>query len=216
MTVPKSDFKGEKNAFGGANPHGLYVPISETEQEVLSRLVEANDLEVVVHGWGALHQPRVLFGDLRMTIHFNLQFNAPAVPQPLYFLDLELRTRSGLSLFKQRQPTQLNGQPLQVAAGVNVEMAWDIALHHIDPAIVKSIKPGAVGMTSRRLDKETGEATFSGNMDLDSRQKKLLRGLEEGNRKLRVDDARKAVKATRDSGYEVKLGGHGPKAPEVL
>jgi hypothetical protein len=214
MSKPKK-LEGEKNAFGGANPHGLYVPLTETEQEVLSRLVEGDDLEVVLHGWGILHSPRIMFGDFRISIYLQVTFDAPAVPMPTYFLDLELRTRAGLTLFKQRQPTVYNGQPLQVAAGVTVEMVWDIALHHIDPAIVKAIKPGAIGLTSRRLDKETGEATFKGNMRLNSEQKNLLRRMEEGNRKIRAEDVRKAVKVTKDAGHEVKVTDKGIKAPEV-
>lgn len=212
---PPKKLEGETNAFGGANPHGLYVPLTETEQEVLSRLVEAEDLEVVIHGWGILHKPKIIFGDLRISIQFTLTFNAPAFPQPLHFLDLELRTRAGLTLFRERQPTVVNGRPLQVAAGMSVDLAWDIALHHIDPKVVKAIKPGAVGLTSRRLDKETGEATFLGNMQLNSEQKRLLQHIDEENRKFREADTQKAIKATQDAGYEVEITDKGAKAPDV-
>ena len=120
-----------------------------------------------------------------------------------------------MSLLKERQPTQVNGQPLQVAAGVELEMVWDIALHHIDPKVVKAIKPGAYGITSRRLDKETGEPTFAGNMQLDARQKKLLRHLDSGNEKLRKDDTRKAIRATKEAGGDVKITDKGVEAPEI-
>jgi hypothetical protein len=204
----------DKNPFGGANVNSLYVPLSETEQEVLSRLVEADDLEVVIHGWGILHRPQILFGDLRVSIMFRLDFNAPAVPQPVHYFDLELRTRAGMTLFKERQPTVYGGKPLQVAAGVSVDLAWDIALHHIDPKIVKAIKPGAVGLTSRRLDKETGEPTFKGNMDLSGAQKKLLRIMREGEDRVRKDDAKKVLRATQDAGDEIKVTSKGLEVKE--
>lgn len=202
----------DKNPFGGANAHSLYVPLTDTEQEVLSRLVEAEDLEVVIHGWGILHRPRIIFGDLRVSILFRMDFNAPEVPRPVYYFDLELRTRAGVTLFKERQPTVYGGKPLQVAAGVSVDLAWDIALHHIDPKIVKAIKPGAIGITSRRLDKETGEPTFRGNMDLTGEQKRLLRLMGEGEERVRKADAEKLLKATQDGGGEMKVT---PKGIEV-
>ena len=202
----------DKNVFGGANAHSLYVPLTEDEQEVMGRLVEADDLELVIHGWGVLHKPKIIVGDLRISIQFTLSFNAPETLQPIHYVDLELRTRAGMSLFKQRQPTVVNGQPLMVAAGVFVDMAWDIALHHIDPKVVKMIKPGVIGLTSRRLDKETGEPTFRGNMDLTPEKKKLLRVLEDGNRKVRESDAEAVLKATLEAGDEVKVTSKGVEA----
>jgi len=197
--------KSETNAFGGANPHGLYVPLTDLEQEAISRLVEADDLEVVIHGWGLIPKPKVSFGDLRVSIPFTLTFNAPDVPQPLHYLDLELRTRAGMTLFRQRQPTIYGGQPIMVGTGVVLDFAWDIALHHIDPKIVKALVPGAVGLTSRRLDKETGEATFAGNMRLNGEQKKLLRQVEAGNREIRATDAQKVVAAVKAAGEELRV-----------
>jgi len=195
-----SMYEGEKNIFGGKNPHGLYVPLTETEQEVLSRLVEADDLEVVIHGWGVLNRPRITFGDFRISILFQLTFNAPEVPRPLHYLDLELRTRAGLSLFRERQPTMINGKPLEVAAGVTFTLAWDIALHHIDPEVVKMIKPGARGLTSRRLDRDTGDPTLRGNMRLTGIQRKILHHMEENSRKTREADRQKAAEVTRRAG----------------
>lgn len=177
----------DKNVFGGANPNGLYVPMSETEQEVLARLVASDDLEVVVQEWGVVAKPRVTFGDLRVCVQFRMDFDRPAAPMTVQFFDLELRTRSGITLFKERQPTLVNGKPIQVAAGVFLDLVWDIALSHMDPKLVKALKPGAVGLTSRRLDKETGEATFAGNMRLSNEQKTLLRRLEQGQKQIKKD-----------------------------
>jgi len=199
----------DKNPFGGANVHSLYVPLSEDEQEVISRLVESEDLEVVIHGWGVLHKPKLIVGDLRVSILFSMHFNAPEVSVPVYYFDLELRTRAGMTLFKERQPTLYGGKPLQVAAGVSVDMAWDIALHHIDPKIVKAIKPGAIGLTSRRLDRDTKEPTLTGNMDVNSEKKRLLRLMKEGEEKVRKDDAEKVLKATVDGGGTMKVTAKG-------
>lgn len=213
MTGPEKQ-KGT-NAFGGKNPHGLYVPITETEREVLSRLVEADDLEVVIHGWGVLQQPRITFGDLRIRIAFQVNFNAPTVPQPVYFFDLELRTRAGLSLFRERQPTVYNGQPLQAAAGVYVDMVWDIALSHIDPKVVKQIKPGAIGLTSRRLDKDTGEKTLRGNLRPDSGQQRLLHHLRVSEEAIKKRDLEKLVKAHAKAGNKMRVVDKGVEVDQV-
>ena len=37
----------DKNIFGGGNPNSIYVPMSEVEQEAVSRLVESKDLRIV-------------------------------------------------------------------------------------------------------------------------------------------------------------------------
>lgn len=42
----------DRNALGGKNKNSLYVPMSETEQEFVNRLIESGDLQVKVHGWG--------------------------------------------------------------------------------------------------------------------------------------------------------------------
>ena len=218
FTPPKPEKPGpntDPNPLGGKNPQGLYVPISEDEQEVLARLVETQDLKVIIHGWGVLENPKMIFGDLRISIPMTLEFDSPVVPVDVFFLDLELQTGAGETLIKQRQPVMYDGKPVQVAAGVVWEMAWDIALDHMNPALVKSIKPGAIGLTSRRLDKDTKERTPEGNMKLDPHQKKLVEHLEKFGTKSRADDVKQRVKATRMSGDEVKMTDKGPEAPDV-
>lgn len=181
----------ETNSFGGKNPHGSYVPMSEDEQEVIARLVESKDYEVIIHGWATLHAPKMIFGDLRVAIPFRLTFSGIPFPRPLYYLDLELRTKKDcLTLVRQRQPLISGGQPLQIAEGVSVELVWDIAIHHMDPKIVKILKPGATGLTSRRQDKDTGDMTAQGNMKLNERQKRLLHTIETGFAQVRAEDAR--------------------------
>lgn len=163
------------NPFGGKNPNGLYVPISETEQDFLSRLVEADDLEVVIHGWGILNKPRITVGDKRIGVKFVLKFNAPAIPMAVSAFDLELRTRGGHCVYRENVPAMgWDGKPVSVHSGLELELAWDISLGHIDPHLIKALMPHQHGLTSRRLDKDTGEATQLGNMKLTPMQKKLL------------------------------------------
>ena len=175
-----------KNVFGGANHRALYVPMSEDEQEVISRLVEMNDLAVHILGWGVVKQPRVTFGDLRLSMAFRLSFDRPEVPMPVYFFDLELRTSGGLLLFAERQSITYAGQPVQVAAGVFFDMVWDIAIAQIDPNIVKTIKPGTIGLTTR-----------VGNMKLNDKKKNILQTLREGEAKVRRLNKAQASKASK-------------------
>jgi hypothetical protein len=179
----------DQNPFGGKNPHGVYVPMTETEQELLSRLVERDDLVVVVKDWGIVFQPGVKFGDHRVSVMFRLSFDRPSPPIPVYYFDLELKTRAGVLLYAARQSLVYDNQPMLIGAGLDLDLAWDIAIHHMDPKVVKALMPSAIGLTSRRIDKDTGEATAQGNMQLDSSQKKLLNLVTKGEERIRKMDA---------------------------
>jgi hypothetical protein len=105
-------------------------------------------------------------------------------------------------LFKERQSTMYNGRPLQVAAGVFVDMVWDIALRAIDPKVVKAIKPGAHGLTSRLQDKDTGQITARGNLKLTAEQKRLLREVREGEalaKRTHIERVKEAQDASKKS-----------------
>ena len=203
------------NLFGGANPLGQYVPMSPDEIEVLHRLKERNDLQVVVHGWGYVDRPRLVIGDGRVAVNFRLVFDKPAFPMPVTFFDLELRTRAGLTLARERLPSIVNGKPVQVAAGMFLDLVWDMAIHSMDPKLVKMIKPGARGLTSRRQDKDTGEMTAQGNMKLNSHQKRVLAELEEGYARMKAEDLKQQIKATKMAGQEVKRTAKGFEAEDL-
>jgi len=209
------DRHGGTNIFGGGNRRGLYVPMSEDEQEVIHRLVEAEDIQIIIHGWGTLDRPRFLVGDHRIGVQFRLNFNRPAAPMPLYFLDLELRTRTGITLCKERLPTIYKNKPVEVAAGMYLDLQWDIAMHSMDPRLVKLLKPGAIGLTSRRQDRDTREMTAEGNMKLDAKQREALRELEDAHAAARAFDEKNIVKATKDAGYTVKKTDKGYEAPDL-
>jgi len=184
----------DKNIFGGGNPGSVYVPLTDTEREVLARLIDTDDLEVHVVGWGVVHKPRIdPPGDARIKIQFRLNFDRPEAPIPVPFFDLELRTRSGMLLFKHRYPTAYNNQPLQVAAGVFVDLIWDIAIQNLDPNLVRMVKPRATGLTSRLQDKDTGQMTLEGNMKLDLTQKRLLRELRRGQAVVKAADKKRLL-----------------------
>lgn len=194
LYTPERD---DQNPFGGKNPLSLYVPMTETELEVLERLTTAEDLEIHVLGWGVIHKPAVSFGDKRLSLIFRLTFDQPPAPTPVHYFDMELRTQAGMLLLKKRYPTLVGmGQPIQVCAGMFLDLAWDIAIDHMSPELVKALIPGAIGLTSRRLDKETGQKTLLGNMQLDNNQKGLLKSIEKSAAAARTDDVQEAVKVT--------------------
>ena len=185
----------EKNKFGGGNKSSLYTPMSETEQEVLSRLVATRDLCVHILGWGVEQGVAATFGDLRLKIPLMLMFTKPDIPVPVTHFDLELRTGSGLLLFKERQSTIYNNAPLMIGTGTELTMIWDIAIQAMDPKVVKQLKPGAFGLTSRWQDRDTGEITTLGNTRMSAHDQKSLRHLrsmEQAARQLNVDNVKKA------------------------
>lgn len=180
---------GDKNAFGGGNARSLYVPMSDLEQEALSRLVSSGDLRVVIVGWGHIDRPRIVFGDARLSIQMSVDFNRPEIPIDVYYFDLELQTGAGMPLIRQRQPTLYGetDQPLRVGAGTHLDMVWDIAIQHMDPRLVKALVPGAIGLTSRLMDRDTGAFTLGGNMTLDPTRRRILETLRRGEAAARKD-----------------------------
>jgi hypothetical protein len=156
----------DKNAFGGGNAVSLYIPITDIEQEFLARLTESKEIMLMVHEWGFIESPRVTFGDKNLHVHFKMLFDRPDPPIGVRAFDLELKTRSGLSLFRQKMSVEYDGQPLLVGAGLEFDMVWDIAIRYIDPKVIKALMPQTLGMTSRLEDTATHEMTVTGNMNL--------------------------------------------------
>jgi len=183
------------NRWGGGNRHSNYTPMSETEQEAFSRLVHAQELVVNIKGWGRVDNPRVIYGDLRISLMWRMDFVKPAAPTPVHWFDLELWTRSGILLFKEKQTTMYGGKPIQVAAGVYLDMVWDIAVMAMDPKIVKAIMPSAIGLTSRFVDKDTHELTLLGNTRMGSEDRLALTELRKAEAANREDTAKQVQKA---------------------
>ena len=180
----------EKNPFGGIKG-SLYTPMSEDEQEVLDRLIVARDLDVYIKGWGYIKGIQAAkAGDLRLSLPLVLNFDRPEVPMPVHYFDLELRTGSGILLFAERQSTLYDGKPLMISAGTSLTMVWDIAIKHMDPKLVKMLKPGALGLTSRWIDRDTGDITLLGNTRMTNQNKALLRKMRKGEAMARSRSAR--------------------------
>ncbi len=199
----------EKNPFGGGNPNSLYTPMSEDEQEAISRLVAARDLHIHVYDydqvdsdgkvwkWGVIHSPVCTFGDLRLDIPLCFTFDRPEDRIiPTKHLDLELRTGQGILLFKERVSTLTGLSPIPITKGFCLQSVWTIGIRRIDPRLVKMIKPGAIGLTSRWTDKDTGDLTFLGNTKMSDTEKKLLRILRQGEALARADTRNRVKKRT--------------------
>lgn len=193
----------DRNLFGGKNPHGAYVPLTETEQEVLHRLVNTQDLVVEIKGFGTCEDPQVKVGDHRVQVIIDHVFEHPEVPRDTYWLDLVLKTRSsGIRLFRHRYATVHEGQPVKLGGGLRLGFQWDIALSHLDPKLVKKVKPGAIGLTSRVLDKETGDRTLRGNMKLTPEQERVLATMRQNEKRLSALDEQNLKKAQQKASEE--------------
>lgn len=178
----------DQNAFGGKNPKSVYVPMSETEQEAISRLLEAKLLEVVIHGWGLIADPKVQFGDKQVMIPISVTFDRIKTPVAVHYFDLELRTKNGYCLFRERQSAVYDGKPVMIQAGTELNMIWHIGIKCMDPALVKSIVPGAIGLTSRTIDKETGRATAQGNYKgLSADKRGTLGAIQRGEDRIKAE-----------------------------
>jgi hypothetical protein len=186
----------DKNMFGGGNVNSLYTPMSEDEQEVLARLVAEGDFYVHIVGWGWVNRPAVTFGDLRVKVPISITFNAPNPPIPVTALTLELWTPKWQEpLFRKEYDIRQGGKAIPIGAGFNLSMVWDIAVHHMDPRLVKALKPGASGLTTRWADRDTGNITLLGNTRMSAAQRAALVNLRQGEASVRAYDVERLKKA---------------------
>lgn len=181
----------ESNIFGGKNVNALYTPLSEDEQEVLERLANEGQYKINVVGWGYVDKPQVRFGDARLQFQWKMLFTEPAVHIPVYYFDLELLTHSGIFLLRDQQKITVGSEPVLCGAGVEIGLMWDIQLKQIDPEVVKAIKPGAHGLTSRL-----------GNMKMTQHEKQQLHNLREGEKAVRKMDADEVAKLAEKASGE--------------
>ena len=187
-----------KNEFGGGNSVSSYIPITEIEQEFISRLVESGEIMVVLHGWGVT-QPRVTFGDKNLHAHIKFMFDKapppPGVQVP--FFDMELKTQSGISLYRQKMPTSYDNNPILISNEVDLEMVWDISLRFIDPKLIKLLMPSVTGFTTRLEDKDSHDITVTGNMRLNRDLTKKAHELITHENRLRKMDEEKLKKGLK-------------------
>ena len=114
---------------------------------------------------------------------------------PVHYFDMVLKTKSGIILYKERQSTVYGGKPVNISAGVYLDMVWDIALTSIDPKIVKEVMPLARGLTSRLQDRDTKQFTLFGNNSFNEKQKQVLFRVRKGESQSRRDTAKKTKTA---------------------
>lgn len=187
-----------KNDFGGGNSISSYIPITEIEQEFISRLVESGEIIVVLHGWGVT-QPRVSFGDKNLHAHIKFMFDKapppPGVQVP--FFDMELKTQSGISLYRQKMPTSYDNNPILISNEVDLEMVWDISLRFIDPKLIKLLMPSVTGFTTRLEDKDNHDITVVGNMKLNKELTKKAHELRDHETRLKKMDEKKLRKSLK-------------------
>ena len=173
----------EKNRFGGGNKIGLYMPMSDIEQETLMRLAEEQAYKIHIVDWGWHTSPLVRVGDHRLGLQFTMTFNKPEIPQPCYFFDLELYAK-GMKLFTERQPLVYGGRPQMIAAGIQLTLLWDIAIAHIDPKVVKTVMR-ATGLTSRLQDKDSGAFTLFGNTRMSAEDRSVYVEMRKNEKSVR-------------------------------
>ena len=112
--------------------NSVYTPLSETEQDAVSRMVEGQDLMVEVEGWGYHPNPTVTSGDKRIQVKFPMVFDKPeGIEVPVRYFDLKLKLRNGKVLVKSRESTYFNGKPLRITAGIQINLTWDLMIDEI-------------------------------------------------------------------------------------
>lgn len=185
----------DKNRFGGLNPNGLYVPMSDVEQETLMVLAQRQAFRIHIVDWGWHNAPQVLVGDHRLSLQFTMTFNKPEIPQPCYYFDLQLYA-AGIKVFQERQTLVYGGQAQMIGAGLQLTLAWDIAIAHIDPKLVKAVT-GATGLTSRLQDKDTGNMTVFGNMALTAEDRAEMIKMRKAEEAVRLMTARSVAKSKK-------------------
>lgn len=134
------------------HPHSYYVPLSETEQDVIQRMIEGQDIFVEVKDWGYHSSPKLIAGDKRVQIRFPMEFVKPeGVYIPVYYFTLILKTRDGRVLARTTESTVVNNQPLMVTAGMVVDLIWDLALDKVSDELQQMILPGIKGKTVSKI-----------------------------------------------------------------
>tara|TARA_R110002153_G_scaffold210139_2_gene362791 strand:+ start:196 stop:705 length:510 start_codon:yes stop_codon:yes gene_type:complete len=169
--------------------------MSDVEQETLMRLAERQAFRVHIVDWGWHNAPQVLVGDHRLSLQFTMTFNKPEIPQPCHYFDLQLYA-SGIKVFQERQTLIYGGRPQVIGAGLQLTLAWDIAIAHIDPKLVKAVV-GATGLTSRLQDKDTGEMTLFGNTKMSATDRHELVKMRESEKRVRLATAMAARKTEK-------------------
>ena len=183
----------DKNPFGGGNANSLYFPMSEDEQETLDRIFEEGGLKVLIEAkspntneplCGYIDNPRITYGDARVQIPIDITFSSPVVFIPVYTMEMTLIRDCGRVLFSKEYSVLYAGQPEMIGQGTQLAMVWDFAIREINPELVKAVKPGALGLTTR-----------VGNTQFNTEKQNLLNRLRTQEQDARKDTADRLQKA---------------------
>ncbi len=164
---------------GAANPNGLYVPMSPTEMETLSRLWETGSYVLRESTFGELPILDVIIGDKRLALDFQLGpdcFEPFEAPTPVRALDLTLSALDRL-LISKKLLISIEGNPLLVCKGVHHVLRFDIAIDKINPELIREVIPKLQGLTSR-----------IGNTKHTSHEMRLIQSIEKGKQLIREHD----------------------------
>lgn len=167
--------RDDQNPFGGGNPNGLYVPLTDDERDAIGRAAERG-VVVKVRGLGVFPSTSVVVGDARVSVGFTVKVDAPTT---LAEFSHSVETDDGIVLATETIPCLQQGKPMILLPGEEVEMELHLSLTHLDPKLLRALRPKATGLTSRRLDRDTGDFSFAGNMLLTDEQRRLLALLPE-------------------------------------
>lgn len=169
----------ETNLFGGKAKNALYFPMSEDEQETISRIIEAKETipQVTLVGpFGEVNPVvddfRMKHGDSRVQVDLFLKFETPVIWVPVHLAKLSLFYKERL-LFSEEQSLIYGGQAESVGQGKTLALRWDIQIKKINPELVKLVKPGSIGLTSRVGNTHYNEETNRVLNDLRNSQEKV-------------------------------------------
>lgn len=185
----------DKNPFGGGNPLSLYTPMTDTEREVIQRLIDNNQFFIHVVGWGNVNRIETIScGDATLRMTFYMTFLKPEEPVPVNYLDLQLKARClpKMVLFQKRYAFM---QEVLIGAGLEIGLGWDIQIRKMSEKSVKAIKTAARGLTTRE-----------GNWNLQGREAALLRTLRRQEEKVRQFDRQEVARATAKTQGQIKQG----------
>lgn len=146
-----SDDKFKRNARPDAIREGVSIlnPLRDDERTALDKLIERDDFEIELVGWGKVDKPRVTMGHQRVQFRFWVHFDRPEAPMQVDHFKVILRTRTGrvLDKFIKRMPP---GEELTICAGISFEMVWDMMLVEINPEFLSEMKVGLRGLRARK------------------------------------------------------------------
>lgn len=149
-----------------------YTPLTDDEQDVLSRLVDEkkavyvevqalhrnSDGDASVVSSGFHPEPRITWGDKRIQVRFPFEFTEPGFFVRVHAIHLKLKMRDGTVLTEDVLPAQgPDGNPVRVMEGTQLDLVWDVMLKGISSDLRKRLRPGLKGKTIMRGGEKVDE-----------------------------------------------------------